>query len=169
MITYTNVTFGLWEKQALDRVSLHLRIAFPAMNDPMPKNTLDRTTDHQARVISALVRDHTQGTHENVRQAVSVIERLVRVLAIESKLDHWLDIEAKEGTRPEPSEEPTSPYQQCRMLSDMRTEQMRDALKALLVLRQAARLTSPRSLVVDDRVPDDTELDDALNTITLDT
>lgn len=146
MHTYTNVLFDGFERQTLDVVGRHLSVAYPAVHTDMPRKQQDRSPDHEARVVLQLVRDATQGTHENVTRAAAVVTHLVEVLTRESDLDYWLDdAEKAAGARPPFSAEPTSTYQVLRMLSEVRADQLRDASRALSLLMRATQITSPRT------------------------
>jgi hypothetical protein len=145
MHRYTNVVFDRFERQILEAVGLHVGVAYPNVHTEMPRKQSERSPDHEARVVFQLVRDPSQGTHENLTRAVAVVEHLVDVLVRESALGYWLDTTEREtGTRPPLSDEPTSAYQNLRVLSEIRAGQLRNAIRALALLRNAARVTSPR-------------------------
>lgn len=75
---------------------------------------------------------------------MTVVEQLIAKLVEESELKHWLDLDEEENGVPlEPSDEPTSGYQQYRTLADIRTGQLADARRALTVLRFAESLATP--------------------------
>lgn len=145
MHAYTNVTFDLYEVSVLKTVGRHLTVAFPDIHEEMPKNKAERIPDHEARVVWQLVRDTSQGTHDNVVRAFAVVNHLVTVLERESSLEHWLtNLTPEGGTKPEPSEEPTSAYHMSEVLTEARQGQLRDARLALEVLRVAVTTTTPR-------------------------
>lgn len=144
MHTYTNVMFDRGERQVLEIASRHLGVAYPDVHTEMPRKKVDRSPDHEARVVFGMVRDTGQGTHENITRAVAVLAHLVEVLTEQAQLEYWLKRRAREtGATPEHSTEPTSSYQQLRMLSEIREDQLRDANRALELLRTAALLASP--------------------------
>lgn len=155
MQSYTNVVFNRYEQQILEQATLHMGVAFPKVHEPLPKKQEGkRTPDQNARILIQLVRDPTQGTYDNVATGLWAVGHLIMVLAQEAKLDFWLDdTEAKKGHRPAKSDEPTSPYQQLNSLAEIRQGQLKDALRAFLVLREAARVTvrrTPTRLLDDD-------------------
>lgn len=143
MRTYTNVLFDRYELQVLLTASRHLDIAYPNVRSSMPKKPTERHPDHEARVLYHLVRDTGQGTHANVVRALRVVKRLEEVITPQCDLGYWLDVSEQEtGIRPEKSDEPTSGYQQWRMLAEIRQDQLRDTRRALAVLHEAAALVT---------------------------
>lgn len=153
MHTYTSIVFTRYEQSILKTASLHLGVGFPEVHTEMPRKRSERIPDHDARIVLALLRDPTFGTHENICRALAVMEQLAVAVERESALDYWLDdTEREKGVRPEPSDDPTSGYMVLKTLADIRAGQLVDVNAALPLLRQAAHLTTPR--------PDSRELDE---------
>lgn len=151
MRAFTQVVLNRHELSLLKTASLHLGVAYPLARTSMPRQVEDRHPDHEARVVLALLRDPTLGTHENIQRGLAVLEKLAGVLDQQRHLRYWLDdAEQTTGTRPEPSDDPTSGYRNLAMLAEIRAGQLRDVNKALGVLRKAAPLTTPRPDVDDE-------------------
>lgn len=138
---YVNVEFDLEERAIIKRVIPHLGVTFP---DAVKGGAADGESQDVASVY-ALHRNTGAGTYEHVTAALRAVTTLVDQLMRESSLGYWLGVaESDTGTRPEPSEEPTSTYQVLKMMADNRAWQLREAQATLAVLREAAEQVTQR-------------------------
>lgn len=147
MITRTVVEFDRHEREVLATAGRSLGIAFPQIHEPAPPGNIKRPVDQRVpRYIIAMGDGRAQETwsHEQVADAIGVMATQIVTLERESSLDYWLD------THPhalEPSDDPTSGYQQYRTLAEIRGNQLTDAREALKILMTALdRTASPESL-----------------------
>lgn len=142
MITHLVVEFNQFERQIIADAGLSLGVAFPEIHEPVPTKKDDRpSTRRAARRIVAMGGRRAQEawSHDQVVDAVAVMTTQIETLEREAKLDHWL---AQHDGVLEPSDEPTSGYQQYQTLATIRANQLVDARRALAVFTEAVRYTA---------------------------
>jgi hypothetical protein len=115
-------------------------VAFPEIRKPESrrvKSSKRPDAQRESRRVVAMGDRRAQSvwSRDQVISAANVMATQVEVLEQESNLDHWLTRDPAGWV--EPSEVPTSPYQQYCVLAAIRGSQLTDARRALLLFNAA--------------------------------
>ena len=151
MKAYTNVVLDRWEREIIQRADLSLGIVYPEIHEAFDKG------DHRTRRSRALARiwkDRNQGTYAHLLEATEVLSELVAQLTIESRHAYWIEQHERATSKEIPeSEDPTSGWMVLKMLSEIRIDQLRQAMQAFDILTAALALAKP--VPTDEETGDD--------------
>lgn len=140
------IEFNRAERDILAVAGHSLGVAFPQIHEPTTVKSSKRPDEQREplRVI-AMGDGRAQATwsHDQIVSAVAVMTTQCQRLEQESRLDYWLALHRQvTGQTILPSKEPTSGYQQYRVLAEIRADQLSNAQAALEILTSAADCAS---------------------------
>lgn len=148
MKTYTNVVLDREERETIQRVVVHLAVAFPEIYDD--PNSAGKGRKHKeqhrgarARSIIALAQDRTAGTHDTFRFADQSLTELAETCLRESHMEHWQEAMRAEGKELVRSTEPTSSWHLAEVIAEARARAYEECMAALVVVRVGLNRTTP--------------------------